>query len=442
MTPVPGQQAIEREEMSRLFGHLVGARVAAVAPAAVAMVWLAFAEPAGWRRTFLLVLAVAIPGFFVFEWLRYRRHGYTAGAVPFNLAIAILGQAAVTFATGGLGSPFVYVMVPLAMLAGVFVRWPRAGALLAFQVAAIWTFAAIGATGAIRDFNLPELGGGPRVGGPPAYLYAHAVGMTAVIAMTGGVGRAVHHAFNGIIRRFAGAIQESLRSHAERAEELTALSGEIAHELKNPLASVKGLGALLAQGIPEGKPAERLAVLRREVDRMQSILDEFLNFSRPLVPLALGDVDVAGLCREVAALHEGIGRERTVELQVRGEGVVARCDPRKVRQILINLVQNALDASPTTAAVEVEATAGPGVARVRVLDRGRGPDPALGDAVFSPGVTTKARGSGLGLTIARALARQHGGDLVLSTRPGGGAVAELTLPSSGAADARPGAEAR
>jgi len=127
---------------------------------------------------------------------------------------------------------------------------------------------------------------------------------------------------------------------------------------------------------------------------------------------------------------------------VRGEGVVARCDPRKVRQILINLVQNALDASPTTAAVEVEATAGPGVARVRVLDRGRGPDPTLGDAVFSPGVTTKARGSGLGLTIARALARQHGGDLVLSTRPGGGAVAELILPSSGAADLRPGAEAR
>jgi signal transduction histidine kinase len=133
----------------------------------------------------------------------------------------------------------------------------------------------------------------------------------------------------------------------------------------------------------------------------------------------------------VAALHEGLARDRGAALEVRAGTVLARCDPRKVKQILINLVQNALDAAADGRAPEVEVLAEPlpaGGARVRVLDRGRGLDPALGAALFSPGATTKPHGSGLGLPIARALARQHGGDLTLAPREGGGTVAELVLP--------------
>lgn len=428
--PPPGQHEIERDELSRVFGRMVGARLVVGPILVLGIAWLVSIEPVLWRRAVLAAVALLVPSFFVGEWLRFRRRGFTRWAIPYNLAVACVGQAILTFASGGLASPFVYVMVPLGIMTGVFIPSPARILVVAFQVGAIWLCAWIGVTGAVPDFNLAAFGGGSRVGAPPAYLYAHATVISFVLVLAGKVGRAVRDGLEGVIRRALAAQQESLRAHAERAEELTALSGEIAHELKNPLASVKGLAGLLGQQLPDGKGAERLHVLRREVDRMQSVLDEFLNFSRPLVPLALGDADVAALCREVAALHEGMAKERGVEIAVADAEVRVRCDPRKVKQVLINLVQNALDASPAGAAVELEAAAGPdGSARVAVLDRGRGLDPALGEAVFSPGVTTKPAGSGLGLTIARALARQHGGDVALGARPGGGTRAELVLPA-------------
>jgi signal transduction histidine kinase len=179
-----------------------------------------------------------------------------------------------------------------------------------------------------------------------------------------------------------------------------------------------------------GKSGERLAVLRREVDRMQGILEEFLNFSRPLVPVATEKVDIDALCREVAALHEGMAHERGISIKVRGAGATALCDPRKIEQILLNLVQNALEASPTGATVEIESSHDSDCVRVRVLDRGPGVAAELAARVFAPGLTSKAQGSGLGLTIARALARQHGGDLEIGAREGGGCVAVLRLPAT------------
>jgi signal transduction histidine kinase len=124
-----------------------------------------------------------------------------------------------------------------------------------------------------------------------------------------------------------------------------------------------------------------------------------------------------------------MGRERGVEVVAAAGAVPVRCDPRKVKQVLINLVQNAIEASPRGATVTLEpAAAAADGARVHVLDRGPGIDAALGELVWQPGVTTKPTGSGLGLTIARAIARQHGGDLALRPREGGGTVAELSLP--------------
>jgi two-component system, NtrC family, sensor histidine kinase HydH len=434
MPPEPaGHREIQREEFSLLFGRMARARLA-IAPVLVLLAFgLAWFDPAPWRKGVLGLATIGIAAFFVIEFVRWRRGGLTPGTVPRNLSFAVVVHMIVTAASGGLASPLLYMALPLGMLAGIFVGAPASLALAVFQIAAAAAFAAAQLGGYASTFNPEVFGGGTGLAVPAAYTLAHAAVLSFVFLFVNGVGRAVRGSFERIISRAVAARQESLEAHAQRAEELTAMSAEIAHELKNPLASVKGLAGLLAHSTPEGKAAERLGVLRREVDRMQGILDGFLNFSRPLVPLALGDTDVGALCHEVAALHEGLVRERGLALSLRAGSVLTRCDPRKVKQILINLLQNALEAGGAGSDVELEAEAQPdGGARVRVLDRGRGLDPALEGSLFSPGATTKPRGSGLGLPIARALARQHGGELTVGPRPGGGTVAELVLPAGGA----------
>src|SRR5262249_9739166 len=131
------------------------------------------------------------------------------------------------------------------------------------------------------------------------------------------MGLRVRRNFDKNLERTVAARDGALQGYAEQMRDLHALSGEIAHELKNPLASIKGLAALVAREL-QGKPAERMAVLRGEVDRMAGILEELLTFSRPLVPLSLEEVDLAALTREVVDLHEGMAGDRRLALRLSG----------------------------------------------------------------------------------------------------------------------------
>jgi two-component system, NtrC family, sensor histidine kinase HydH len=214
---------------------------------------------------------------------------------------------------------------------------------------------------------------------------------------------------------------------AARLGDLTAWSGEMAHELKNPLTGIKGLAQLIQ--LDPSRASERLQLLLGEVDRMRGILDEFLNFSRPLVPSGYETVDLGELCREVVAVHEGIAAARHVTLMAPADALEVLCDSRKIKQIVVNLVQNAIEASTDGGEVCVVVGRENGFARVRVMDRGCGLSRAIADRAFQRGVTSKPCGSGLGLAIARKLAEQHGGGLRLTNRDGGGCIAELLLPS-------------
>ncbi len=425
--PPPGYDQIQHEELSNLFGRATRARLLGVPIAIAVVVWLAIARVTPWRWTLLTILALLAAVVFVHEVLRFRRRGLGRRAFAVNFAFAALGQATAALATSGIESPLFLVMFPIATASAMLVEGPMFHVIAGAQVLAIWTMVWVKLGALLPNFNPSLFGGDVLPGWNRAHVLWVAGFATAGIAAANFIGHSLRMAFDRLLRRGLEAQHEVLRSHAERARELAALSGEIAHELKNPLASIKGLAALLAEDAAPGKPSERLAVLRREVDRMQTILEEFLNFSRPLVPLSVETVELRALLVEVAEMHEGTARQRGVYITVGTGEQPVRCDPRKLKQAIINLVQNAIEASPTGAAVEMHVD-GDSQVYARVLDRGPGVPAEVTDKIFDAGVTTKARGSGLGLTIARALVRQHGGDLTLAPRPGGGTIATMQLP--------------
>jgi signal transduction histidine kinase len=230
-----------------------------------------------------------------------------------------------------------------------------------------------------------------------------------------------------MLRASLEARDEAVRTHGERLRELNKLQESLAHELKNPLASIKGLAGLVELDPP--RACERLAVLQKEVCRMQLILDDHLSFSRPLTPLVTELTDVHAVIATVVRLHEGLARDKQLTLDMTGtEHIELLGDPHKLRQILMHLLINAIDAGERGSIIEVAASKEDDRVRIAVLDRGPGLDAQMLLRAADPGVTTKPHGSGLGLTMVRALAEQHGGSLQLRNRDDGGLAAEVVLP--------------
>jgi len=340
-------------------------------------------------------------------------------------------MAAFIVATGGIDGPVLPFLMPLCFFAGTFAPPRRLIPVVAVSMTLVAVLAAVAVHGWIPDLMPVVFGGGPALPQPRALLCARAAVFAFIIGWSSVAAHGLRQVFRDIVGEVLDARDEVLSGHDAHARELTALSGELAHELKNPLANLKGLAVLVGRDV-QGKGVERLSVLQHEVVRMEEILQGFLTFSRPLSPLNAERVDMNKLLDSALALHEGVAHAKNVSLAVHAPGPVSSsCDSRKVKQILINLIQNALEASPAGAEVELVLTAEPGGgARLEVSDRGAGIPEEVRARLFQPGTTTKERGTGLGLALARGLARQHGGELLLENREGGGCTATLRLPGA------------
>ncbi|MEQ1501468.1 MAG: HAMP domain-containing sensor histidine kinase [Myxococcota bacterium] len=422
--PIRDLGALKQESMRVAMARLVVLRILFAPVFLTVMALTVWADPDPWRIAFGCALSGSVVTLFGVEYARWRAGWSGPGSLPPNIVAMLWIQLGVVVMTGGLEGPL-FPILPMAalQLAIVFGPSPTLAAVVGAQLVAVWTMAALNATGtslAVPGFGLVATG--------PTWPVALASFVTVMLAGAVFLGRKVRIVVYELVSDALGATDSERVAHAEHARELVALSGEIAHELKNPLASIKGLSALLARDLT-GKSAERLAVLRAEVDRMQETLDQFLDFSRPLVPLTQTDVPVGELADEIVSLCEGVARLRGVTLVAEPTALTTRADRRKLRQVLVNLVQNAIEAAP--AGTEVTIVARPDGPAIEVLDRGPGVDDAVRDVVFEAGVTTRPRGSGLGLTIARALVQQHGGRLALTPRDGGGTRATIVLGTPG-----------
>ncbi|RJS25286.1 sensor histidine kinase [Corallococcus sp. H22C18031201] len=416
---------IQIRHFSRVFGRMVRMRLHIGKLLLTATTVAAVLDPALWRRVTVGMLVAGWIGLSLFELWRFGRRGLTASSMPSNIWGSLVFQFGFIVCTGGIASPLLPSLLPVSFVSGVVLKDDARRMILVANLVALGVLACLQLSGALQGLPLGFLGSAP-----PLFLLVGVIAVAILGVIANRAGALIRVAFDNMLVDALGHRDELLAVHRNHARELEALSGEIAHELKNPLATVKGLTQLMAREPGRPQPSERLRVLSSEVSRMQGILDEFLNFSRPLVPLSVSAIDLAELCDEALILHEGLASEHAVRLLREGSGpVLARCDPRKVKQVMMNLLHNAIEASPPGSQVVLHVgSTDVGDARVVVVDEGSGISPEMADRVFDAGVTSKARGSGLGLTVARALARQHGGELRLENGRTCGCVAELVLP--------------
>jgi two-component system sensor histidine kinase PilS (NtrC family) len=211
--------------------------------------------------------------------------------------------------------------------------------------------------------------------------------------------------------------EQELR-RADRLAELGALSAQLAHEIRNPLAAMRGSAQLLA---PDADPETQrlLGILTREADRLGDLVSDFLAFARPPTPVPrLCDLDE--LLRQTVELLSSDPLASGVRVDLEPGRLVAEVDPDQMRQVLLNLLRNALAAAGQGGKVRVFTSHTEGQVRVHVWDSGGSITTTDLPRIFEPFFTKRPGGTGLGLSTVHSIVRAHGGDIQVKSSPGEG----------------------
>jgi nitrogen fixation/metabolism regulation signal transduction histidine kinase len=216
---------------------------------------------------------------------------------------------------------------------------------------------------------------------------------------------------------------------AEREAAWREVARHLAHEIKNPLTAMRYALHRIQRRVEVIPEADRAAVatsvaaILREVQDLAMMAEQFSQYARRPEPL-LEPLDLAVIAGDAAALEE----PETMRVSGMSQGLAVRGDRVLLSRAVQNLMVNAREAGGPEALVEMMLAADDGNAVIEVLDRGPGLPPGPIERLFEPYVSTKNRGSGLGLSLVRDVALQHGGGVSLQNREGGGVVARLWMP--------------
>lgn len=232
------------------------------------------------------------------------------------------------------------------------------------------------------------------------------------------------------------AANESLKeaeANVRRADRLAALgqlTAGLAHELRNPLGTMKTSAELLARNVEkENAIAQEMAgYIREEVDRTNSLITRFLDFARPQ-HLKIEKNDLAAMLDRVIARFE---REKNADVSVyknySPDIPPVAFDAELIERVISNLITNAAQASPPGGVVTVKTRLAEEMVEIAVIDRGTGIDPKNLESIFNPFFTTKPEGVGLGLAICSKIVDEHGGQITVESAPGEGSVFHVFLP--------------
>jgi two-component system sensor histidine kinase HydH len=207
------------------------------------------------------------------------------------------------------------------------------------------------------------------------------------------------------------------------------MAAGVAHELRNPLTSIKMLVQTAQKPGSPGLTDDDLAMIEHEIRRLEKSLQRFLDFARPPRP-ERRPLHLITVVERALALIEGRARKQRVRLSFvpPAEPIVVKADEDQIQQLLLNLLLNSLDVMAEGGALTVELAGAPGNhAELRVRDTGPGIPSELLSRLFDPFMSTKETGIGLGLAVSHRIAESHGGTLSAENQPGRGACFVLRL---------------
>jgi signal transduction histidine kinase len=229
-------------------------------------------------------------------------------------------------------------------------------------------------------------------------------------------------------------VEEQL-SAAQKLSALGQLSASLAHEIKNPLSSIKGTAEILLDEFPKDHPKrEFVEILLKETTRLNNTVEEVLQFSRRGIQ---GDKREEALTEPVSQVIDRVTnlltselRKKSINLTVSGweTGKSFKVAGDKFSQVFLNLILNAIDASPSKGEIIIETAKNGHVFTVSVTDNGAGIADEFKDTIFEPFYSTKEGGTGLGLSISKKIVESYGGELSISDAANGGACFTISLP--------------
>lgn len=222
---------------------------------------------------------------------------------------------------------------------------------------------------------------------------------------------------------------EQLR-RADRLSALGELSAGLAHEVRNPLGSIEGAVQILGRRDLELETRQEFAEMAaREVVRLKGLLTHFLEFARPQPPRIVAS-DIELLLQSVAKLANETGKMAQVDILVETAAALpsVSIDPEQIRQVLLNLVINAVQAMPNAGKIRLRGIHDGEFVRIEVEDEGVGIEADDVERIFDPFFTTRDNGTGLGLSIAYQIVNQHGGHIAARRNPERGMTFTVMLP--------------